>query len=71
MEAEVGCAACIYAMDGIKSCTTAAKIGDEVRLVQGGGVDAHAAGLCKTARNATIVGHVEGDTLVASSVTLQ
>lgn len=70
MEAEVGCAGCIYGMDGITRCITAAKLDERVVLVEGGGVDAHEAGLCKAPGNATIVGHLRDDTLVAASITL-
>ena len=71
MTVEVGCAGCIYKMEGVTGCTTAAKVQDHVYLVEGGGIDAHTSGLCQTSRQATVVGRIEGDKLIASRITLQ
>lgn len=71
MTVEVGCAMCIYEQEGATTCTTAAKVGDTVYLVEGGGLDAHEAGLCTAAKQATVMGHIHGDRLMASSITVQ
>ena len=71
MTVELGCGGCIYHMEGVTSCVTAAKVGDTVMLVEGGGVDAHSAGLCESARMATLVGEVKDGKLYASSITLK
>lgn len=70
MEVEVGCAMCMYETEGIETCQTAAKVDGKVYLVSGGGLDAHASGLCSTTKQATLVGHLDGDRLVASSITV-
>lgn len=70
MTVELGCGGCIYEMDGVESCITAAKVGETAMLVEGGGVDAHTSGLCQSARMATVVGEVKDGKLYASSITL-
>ena len=70
MTVELGCGACIYEMEGVTKCTTAAKVGDATMLVVGGDIDAHSAGLCEAARDATVVGEVKDGKLYVSSITL-
>lgn len=70
MDVEVGCAMCMYEMEGIETCVTAAKVGEQVYLVSGGGLDAHTTGLCSTTKQATLVGRIDGDRLVATSITV-
>jgi hypothetical protein len=70
MTVELGCGGCIYEMEGVTACVTAAKVGETTMLVEGGGVDAHSAGLCEAARMATVVGEVKDGKLYASSITL-
>ena len=69
--AEVGCATCIYKMEGVSGCQLAAKIDGVARLVEGSDVDAHAEGLCSAAKQAKLAGKIEADMLVASELTLQ
>ncbi len=73
---EAGCAMCIYKMEGINKCTLAVKLDGKPHLVEGAQIhdlgDAHAAdGLCKTARQATVEGKLEGDKFVASKIALK
>ena len=70
MTLEVGCATCIYDMEGVTGCVTAAKVGETAMLVEGGGIDAHNDGLCGSARMATVVGEVKDGKLHASTITL-
>ena len=58
MTVELGCGGCIYEMEGITQCITAAKVGDTAMLVEGGGINAHESGLCESARMATVIGEV-------------
>lgn len=68
---EIGCASCIYKIDGVEGCVAAVKIGSQPLLVQGTQIDAHALGLCTQAKQALVVGNVEGDKFVASKINLQ
>ena len=68
-KAELGCAMCIYHMDGVEHCTVAAKVGDEVMLVKGGGIDAH--GLCGRPKMAEITGKMQEGELHASNIELK
>lgn len=68
---EVGCAGCIYHMEGVEGCTPAIKMADgEPMMLHGVPVDAHALGLCKAARGATVMGEVQDGAFVASAVEL-
>lgn len=67
---EVGCGSCIYSMEGVQGCVTAAKIGDKAYLVTGAELDAHASGLCKSAKQAKIEGKVAEGKFVASKIDL-
>ncbi len=77
LDGSVGCALCIYHMPGISDCVLAAKVGEKVMLVEGVGIDdlgdAHdpKTGLCNVSRKASIHGHIEGDKLVATQISLQ
>ena len=71
MTVEVGCGDCIYDMPGLKGCPLAAKIDGTPMLVTGVKVNAHKLGLCKKAKEAVVVGHVEGDKFVATKVEVE
>ena len=68
---EVACGSCVYHIAGVQQCTLAAKIGGKPMLVTGGGLDAHAAGLCSGAKQAVVTGKIEGDKFVATKVELK
>lgn len=69
---EVGCAGCVYHMEGINHCAPAVKMaGGEPMLLQGIEVDAHGLGLCEGAREATVMGKVQDGVFIASAVELQ
>ena len=68
---EVGCAMCVYDIDGVTSCKLAAKIDDNPMLVSGAEVDLHEHGLCEAAGMAVVSGRVDGDMLVATTVEMQ
>ena len=63
---EAGCARCIYKMDGAKGCHAAVMVDGKARLVSGENVEAHAEGLCGSAKPARVAGHVEGDGFVST-----
>ena len=65
---EVGCAMCIYDMDGVQGCTLAANIDGEPMLMTGVDVDLHAHDLCSVAKDAVVTASMEGDGLVASTI---
>jgi hypothetical protein len=67
---EIGCGSCSYGMDGVKDCVLAAVINDEPFLVTGVDFDAHANGLCKATKTATISGNVHADGIVATKIEL-
>lgn len=75
VEAEVGCAGCIYDKEGVKGCKTAVKIDDKVYMVKAGTkdgeLDAHKTGLCKAGKKATLTGKVVGDEFVANKIELK
>ena len=68
---EAGCATCIFNMEGVKGCKLAVRIDGKPYLVTGADVDAHGAGLCSSAKEAKVVGQIEGDKFVATSFELQ
>ena len=68
---EVGCAMCVYDIDGVTSCKLAAKVGDNPMLVSGAEVDLSEHGLCEAAGTAVVSGRVDGDMLVATMVEMQ
>ena len=68
-DVELGCAKCVYHMEGVEHCTVAAKVGDEVMLVKGGGIDAH--GLCGRPKMAEITGKMQEGELHASNIELK
>ena len=69
--AEAGCATCIFNMEGVSGCKLAVRIDGKPYLVTGADVDAHGAGLCSSAKEAKVVGEIEGDKFVARSFELQ
>ena len=68
---EAGCATCIFNMEGVKGCKLAVRIDGKPYLVTGADVDAHGEGLCRSAKEAKVVGQIEGDKFVATSFELQ
>jgi hypothetical protein len=70
-EVEVGCAMCVYGMEGADSCTLAAKIKDKPMMVKGAELDMHDHGLCSGAKRAVVSGKIEGGDLVASKVEIE
>ena len=64
-ETEIGCAHCVYHMDGVDSCKAAVKIGDQIVLLQSD-VDPH--GLCAKPIKATVTGEMSEGVFVASLV---
>ena len=75
VEAEVGCAGCIYGKEGVKGCKTAVKIDDKIFLVKAGTakgkLDAHKAGLCDAGKQATLTGKIVGKKFVANKIELK
>lgn len=69
-QVEVGCAMCIFKMDGVQGCKLAAKVTGQPVLVSGSDVDAHTAGLCSKSMQATISGKVEDGKLAAADIEL-
>ncbi len=67
---EIGCGSCTYGLDGVKDCVLAAVVDDKPYLVTGVEFDAHANGLCKATKMATIVGKVHADGIEATKVEL-
>lgn len=65
---ELGCAGCIYELEGAEGCETAVKVGDKVLMLTGFELDAHSVGLCKSAKAAEVAGSVDGANFVASAV---
>ncbi len=68
---EVGCAVCIYGMEGADGCALAAKIKGKPMMVQGVELDMYDHGLCSVAKRAVVSGKIEGGELVASKVEVQ
>ena len=70
MSVEVGCASCIYEMEGVEDCELAARIDGKAYLVELKGFDAHGAGLCAGTKTAVVTGAIEGDRFHATSLEL-
>ncbi len=70
MTVEVGCASCIYEMEGVEDCELAARIDGKAYLVELEGFDAHSAGLCAGTKTAVVTGAIEGDRFHATSLEL-
>ncbi len=70
MTVEVGCASCIYEMEGVMWCEPAARIDGKTYLVDFEDFDAHGAGLCDGTKTATVTGAIEGDHFHATSFEL-
>ena len=68
---EVGCGSCIYEMEGVDKCVAAVLIDGHPYLVEGiKGLDAHAAGLCKSAQHARVAGEVKDGVFKAKGMQL-
>ncbi len=67
---EVGCASCLYDMDGVEGCVTAVKVADTSYLLEGAELDAHNNGLCATTKQAKVVGVIQNGAFLASSIEL-
>ncbi len=70
MTVEVGCASCIYEMEGVEDCELAARIDGKAYLVELDGFDAHGSGLCAGTKTAVVTGAIEGDRFHATSLEL-
>ncbi len=70
MTVEVGCASCIYEMEGVMWCEPAARIDGKTYLVDFEDFDAHGAGLCDGTKTAAVTGAIEGDHFHATSFEL-
>ncbi len=68
---QVGCAMCIYDMDGVAGCKPAAVVEGQPRLMTGVELDLHAFGLCTAPRQAVVSGRLEGQTFLARTVKVQ
>ena len=69
---EVGCAKCIYQVEGANDCSqVATAIDGKTLLISGVNVDAHEMGLCSAAKMASVEGAVEGGKFIASKVEVQ
>ncbi len=68
---EVGCAMCIYDMDGVAGCQPAVVIDGQPRLMTGVDMDLHAFDLCTAPRQAVVSGRLEGQTFLARTVKVQ
>ena len=67
---ELGCASCMFDLEGAEGCETAVKVGDKVLMLSGFELDAHKSGLCKATKKAEVAGSIDGDNFVASAVRL-
>ena len=70
MTVDAACATCIYDMEGAEGCVLAVSIDDQQMLVEGGGFNTHASGLCEEAGQVEVAGEVDGAVFKATSVTL-
>ena len=68
---EVGCAGCLFNMEGAEGCQLAVKIDGKTYLVSGADIDTHEAGLCDSAKQAVVEGEVEAEKFVATKFELQ
>ena len=69
---EVGCAKCIYQVDGAKGCSQVAVVVEgNPLLICGVQIDAHGAGLCGATKMASVEGTVEDGKFIASKVEVQ
>ncbi|MFQ5653442.1 MAG: DUF6370 family protein [Planctomycetota bacterium] len=71
MTVEVGCASCVYKMEGVQGCKAAAEIDGKPMLLTGAHLSAHSLGLCRGAKEAVVSGKIEGDTFVATSAVVK
>ena len=70
--AKVGCAGCIYNLEGAQGCQLAVKVGGEAMFVTGDhGINAHTAGLCSGEKDAQVAGEVVDGKFVATKVEIQ
>ncbi len=68
---EVGCAMCVYGMDGVQACALAGMIEGKPMMMNGVELDMHDHGLCSGAKRAVVSGKIEGGELAASKVEVQ
>jgi hypothetical protein len=69
---KVGCASCVFKLDGHSGCSVGAvEIGDKTYVLAGKTPDIHNSGLCKKAKTATLKGKFDGSTFVASDVAIK
>ena len=68
---EVGCGMCVYHMDGVNSCQTAAMVNGKPILIEGEWADAHSLGLCGGAKQALVSAQMQDGQLTASKVELR
>ncbi len=68
---EVGCAMCVYGMDGVQGCALAAMIKGKPMMVNGVELDMHDHGLCSGPKRAMVSGKIEDGELAASKVEVQ
>ena len=68
---QVGCAMCIYNMDGVAGCKPAVVIDGQPRLMTGVDMDLHAFDLCTVSRQAVVSGKLEGQTFLATTVEVE
>ncbi len=67
----IGCAACVYEMEGMEGCSkAAAEIDGKPMLITGMHLEVHDMGLCSVPKKANVMGKVENGKLKASKVTL-
>ncbi len=67
-EVEVGCGMCVYEMEGVDHCETAAMVNGNPVLIRGAGEGTH---ICSGSRRAVVSGAMEDGTLVATSFDLK
>ena len=68
---EMGCGACTYHMDGVETCTLAAKVDGTPMLVDGSDIDPHSSGLCAEPKMAVVTGDIADGRLTVTEVVLQ
>ncbi|NNF07832.1 MAG: hypothetical protein HKN21_13800 [Candidatus Eisenbacteria bacterium] len=71
VEVEVGCAGCVYKLEGAEGCQTAVKIGDTAMMAPKAPIDAHSAGLCAGPKKAKMKGSIQDGKLVTEAMELQ
>ena len=70
-EFEAGCAACVYHMEGAQGCQLAVLVDGKHYYVSGVDMPGHESGLCDGPQRTLLVGKVEGDRFVATSLAMK